>query len=212
MKQVKNLQNKSVNQLKSLNNRVFSSNVLQNENLNYIVGAIVAVLCVAVVQGHLKVPKVFNTTVFRAIHLLVIVVVARHNLVLALILLTGYMVVSHYGGLEGFDARENDKDRDARGNDLDSCFTTSNTCMKDAEKKMNSCDDALTTCLNKNNNASCKKDKDCWGYCDSGEVNCLRNGKNPGTKDCPNFGGEARCNNSVCVCTISRPELSYGHG
>ena len=84
----------------SLNNRVFSSDVLQNEHLNYIVGAVVAVLCVAIVQGHVSVPAVMNTSTAKLVQLLVIVLVARHNLVLALILLAGHMIVSQYASAE----------------------------------------------------------------------------------------------------------------
>ena len=118
MDQVKKLQNKSIKQLKSLNNVVFSSNVLQHENLNIIVGSIVAILCVAVVQGHLKVPKALNTTASRAIHLFVIVVVARHNLVLALILLTGYMVLLHYSGLEKYLNNKNNNNKNSNNQNI----------------------------------------------------------------------------------------------
>jgi len=75
-----------IKKIKQLDNNLFNNNIIKNNDTNYIIGFIVALLSSSILHDYIKVPYILECTISKLIFLIVIVCIARYNFTLSIIL------------------------------------------------------------------------------------------------------------------------------
>lgn len=75
-----------IKKLKQLDNNLFNNNIIKNNDTNYIIGFIVALLSSSILNDNIKVPYILECTISKLIFLIIIVSIAKYNFTLSIIL------------------------------------------------------------------------------------------------------------------------------
>lgn len=106
--------------LKKIDNKLFNNKVIKNQDINYVIGLLLALTSVAIIHGYLTIPNILNNVIFKTVYLVMLVLLGRHNIILSVILGTFYLVLTNYSNnTEQFDGDNNDNDTDDDDDDDD---------------------------------------------------------------------------------------------
>ena len=104
-----------VKKIKQLDNKLFNNNIIKNNDTNYIIGLLVAILSSAILQNYVKPTYFMVCNITRVLFLITIIAICRHNFTLAIILSILYITLSNktvLKSVENFTFYDADNDGD----------------------------------------------------------------------------------------------------
>ena len=118
---------------KDIDSYIFDNPIMKNKNINIIIGVIVGVISLAILNGNLILS--LNNLIIRSLCLVFIIICAKRNIILAIILSVLYIILHLNNSVNENFANADDSDEDENNDDKEDSYNEDDDLDEDQKKQ-----------------------------------------------------------------------------